>query len=476
MLKIKSKQRLRVTLIAIASVFTATAALADFGLSQRWFNQHTSEDRRLLQSNLMLIGHYSGLADGEFGRFTYQALSNFQRSLGETSSGVLSTTQQDRLLEDAAAIYQQFGFDEVIDVRGGMTMLLPKTLLPEIGETKRGTSYSSYDRTIIMETISKSHAVEPYLSLYETLSSGPGRSISYKTIDSSRFVVSGSRGTKRFYTYIYNTPGASVGFSMDWEPQVNGVAAMVATFLASYALPFVPEEYDAKNEDRRGQSAPQSAGTPPQNAVTRGASSGSGFFVAERGVLVTNNHVIDQCETLTVAGYGSARVITSDEDLDLAVLQLDKIVEHPVAEIRSTPGELGESVLALGFPLSTIMDSTLTIGTGIVSAQNGLGGEPRWFTTNVGIQPGNSGGPLLDEFGKVIGVAVAKISDEALLEAMGTTAPNVGFAIKSEVLSDYLSIFRVKAPSESPDIALSPRQLTEIGRQFTVQINCDSAA
>jgi S1-C subfamily serine protease len=188
---------------------------------------------------------------------------------------------------------------------------------------------------------------------------------------------------------------------------------------------------------------------------------------------VTNHHVIDGCSFIDVVGYGPAKVITSEEDVDLAVLQLKEPRSHPVAEIRTEPAQLGESVVALGFPLADILDSSLNMGTGIVSSESGLMGEDRWFTTNVGIQPGNSGGPILDDLGRVLGVAVAKIDDQALLALAGTTAPNIGFAIKGDVVAEYLSIFRLPQPGLTQEKAMTARELAQAGRNFTVQITCD---
>jgi hypothetical protein len=71
-------------------------------------------------------------------------------------------------------------------------------------------------------------------------------------------------------------------------------------------------------------------------------------------------------------------------------------------------------------------------------------------------------------------VAVSKINDEALLAVLGTTAPNVGFAIKGDVVADYLSLFRLPEPSDAPEKPLSARELAEKGRDFTVQVLCDA--
>lgn len=469
------KCALYIALACFVTCLTAPSVQADYAGSQRWFNGMAEEDRSLLQSQLILLGHYEALADSAFGNFTYRAIQEFQNSIGEAPTGVLTPRQQ-RLLEDAASgHYHDLGFDIVEDARGMMAMLLPKSLLSTVSETRRGTAYTSADGSIRLETIRKPFSEESYESLYQTLSStSAGRSINYQVLNADKFVVSGTRAGKLFYILINRTPGESAGFSVEWERSRNELGAMVATFMASYSYPLAyapPGDGSVSSTDVPNTApAPEPEAIPPD---TR-RSSGTGFFVAERGVLVTNHHVIDGCSAIDVVGYGPARVVTSDKDVDLAVLQLQAAKTHAVAEIRAEPAQLGESVVALGFPLADILNSSLNVGTGIVSSDTGFFGAEARFTTNVGIQPGNSGGPILDEYGRVLGVAVSKIDDEALLAAMGTTAPNVGFAIKGEVLAEYLSLFRLPAPSPAPDEPLNVRELAEKGRNFTVQVMCNA--
>ncbi|WIY51462.1 serine protease [Devosia sp. YIM 151766] len=471
---------LKAALTCAFIAFLTPTAHADFASSQRWFNSMDEEDRSLLQSDLMLLGHYNALADSTFGNFTYRAIQAFQSSIGQSPTGVLTQRQEDLLRDSSTALYHELGFDIVEDARGRMAMLLPQKLLPSVSETRRGTAYTSADGSIRLETIRKPFADESYESLYRSLAATSAtRKVSYKVLNSDKFVVSGTREDKLFYILINNTPGESAGFSVEWERSNNQVGAMVATFMASYSYPlaFAQPDSSATVATHQPEVTPQPApqASPPATPPAPQSSSGTGFFVAEKGVLVTNHHVIDGCSAIDVVGYGPARLITSDEDVDLAVLQLRTAKAHPVAEIRAEAAQLGESVVALGFPLADILNSSLNMGTGIVSSETGFFGDETRFTTNVGIQPGNSGGPILDEYGRVLGVAVSKINDEALLAAMGTTAPNVGFAIKGEVVADYLSLFRLPEPSAEPEKPLSARELAELGRNFTVQITCDIA-
>lgn len=456
-------------MICVALALGSIPAYADYASSERWFNSLSTEERGLVQSHLILLGHYGSMSDATFGNYTYRALTAFQRERGYRQDGVLTSSALQALIDASDEIYADLGIDLVRDERGQMALLMPDRLLSRRAETKRGTAYFTPDDTIRLETIRKPFTEQSYEALYQTLAAEtPSRRVTYKYLGPETFVVSGTRAGRSFYIFMNNGQTDSAGFSIEWDSSRTKLASTLAVFVASHSYPlaFAAEDIPAPST----QAAPQNAPSP--QPMPSGSSSGTGFFVAD-GVLVTNHHVIDRCAAIEVVGYGAAKVITSDSEVDLAVLQLHAPQNHPMAEIRNTPADLGEDVIALGFPLASLLNSSLNVGTGIVSAENGLLGEPRWFTTNVGIQPGNSGGPILDDRGRVLGVAVAKINDEALLASIGTTAPNVGFAIKSDTLADYLGIFRLPTPNEPSATPMTTRELVELGRQFTVQVVCN---
>jgi S1-C subfamily serine protease len=203
--------------------------------------------------------------------------------------------------------------------------------------------------------------------------------------------------------------------------------------------------------------------------------SGSGFFFSDEGTILTNYHVAGRCLTIEVPGYGTARLLRGDEAVDLAALQLDRRQHTPVGAIRTTPPQLAESVVLLGYPLADLLNSSLNVATGIVSSETGLAGDADWFTTSAGVQLGDSGGPILDGDGRVIGIAVAKMDDAALLQESGTTAPNVGFGIGSARLLSFLShLNHDEQPMGATSMTL--REIAKVGRQFTVQIICREAA
>lgn len=136
---------------------------------------------------------------------------------------------------------------------------------------------------------------------------------------------------------------------------------------------------------------------------------GSGF-VLPGGVVVTNRHVVDQPREVTVNTW-DGRSFDVDVrgvavDSDLAVLQLDRDVDLPVAELRETPVEVGESVIAVGYPGGG--PATVSSGEVVSLVEAELLDEPAdVIRVDAAIRQGNSGGPLLDDEGRVIGVVFA---------------------------------------------------------------------
>ena len=218
---------------------------------------------------------------------------------------------------------------------------------------------------------------------------------------------------------------------------------------------------------------PQSPVKPSQPRI---ASSGTGFLVSHTGQIVTNQHVVDHCDELVAKGYGKASVIRSDAVNDLAVITLDEAPEVSPVSIQRTPPALGEEIAVLGFPIADLLGHSLSITRGNIASLSGLGGDSRHLLITAPIQPGSSGGPVIDAGGSVVGVVVAKVSDTEMLARHGFVPQNVNFAIKSAVLLSFL-----EAAGITPDLndskpagAPTPSMPEAIGRNTaqTVQVLC----
>lgn len=161
------------------------------------------------------------------------------------------------------------------------------------------------------------------------------------------------------------------------------------------------------------------------------ASTGSGFRVAT-GRFVTNYHVVEGCRTLRINGTVSARVGASDPWNDLALLMASGDRGRS-AVIRPTPPRLGEDVTVSGYPLQG-MFSGLTVTTGTINRLSGVRADSRLLQISAPVQPGNSGGPLLDVSGNVIGVVVGKLDALKVAGATGDIPQNVNFAVNPSLV------------------------------------------
>ena len=204
-------------------------------------------------------------------------------------------------------------------------------------------------------------------------------------------------------------------------------------------------------------------------------SSGSGFLVGTRGEILTNYHVINKCNRLTVNHGGtehSATVKTGDETNDLALL-VAQSVKGFVSTLSVSPQiRLGEIVQVAGYPLSGILSNDLNITSGNVSALAGLANNVTHLQITAPIQPGNSGGPLLDETGNVVGIVVSQLNAIETARYTGSLPQNVNFAIKVSVVRMFLENHGVTYRRGTSDSKISPEKIAGLARGFTVAVQC----
>ena len=178
-----------------------------------------------------------------------------------------------------------------------------------------------------------------------------------------------------------------------------------------------------------------------------------------------NHHVVADCAEVRVRPAGqdamAGAVVARDAGNDLALLKAP--VRLPVAEIGDARGiRAGDSVVAVGFPLPGLLASEANVTTGTVSALAGIGDDTRFLQMTVPVQPGNSGGPLLDLEGRVVGVVVGKLDAVKVASVTGDIPQNVNFAIKAGVLRSFLDASAVGVAHRDPlaepayPITLSP--------------------
>ena len=163
--------------------------------------------------------------------------------------------------------------------------------------------------------------------------------------------------------------------------------------------------------------------------IIAGGSSGSGFIVGTDGLVVTNEHVVDNASTvriwLTNGQSYEGDVLERDTTSDLALVKIGGNQQFEAITVGDPNSvRVGDEVLALGFPLADRIGNDLTVTRGIVSSKRKEGGVEQ-FQTDAAINPGNSGGPLVNSDGEVIGVNTSKIEETS----SGRPVDNIGFAV-----------------------------------------------
>ena len=207
----------------------------------------------------------------------------------------------------------------------------------------------------------------------------------------------------------------------------------------------------------------------------RRSGSGTAFVISESGHLITNHHVITGCETITFQLPGEtaieASVIASNPEFDLALLKAN-LRAHP-AEFRSQNRlRLGDEIVVYGFPLLGDLSSQGNITSGVVSALTGLNDDLSTFQISAQIQPGNSGGPVFDRYGGVIGVVVSMINDEYFAQQSGTIPQNINFAITANITRAFLETNNIDYLQTNQKKQLSIADIAENAQAFTGAIVC----
>jgi S1-C subfamily serine protease len=212
---------------------------------------------------------------------------------------------------------------------------------------------------------------------------------------------------------------------------------------------------------------------------------GSAFFVSASGHIITNNHVVEDSSIKEISGKCDnvnvylnnkkyvAKIIAQDRQNDLALLKISNESRiKNFATFRNKEPVLGEKITALGYPFGKAISSQIKLTSGNVSSLSGIGDEFTRMQIDAALQPGNSGGPIYDKSGNVIGVAVAKASIFYFLQAFGTLPENMNFGIKSSVVKTFLQSNSVKVKIGNSRRNLDTEDIAKIGSSQTLYLEC----
>ncbi len=192
---------------------------------------------------------------------------------------------------------------------------------------------------------------------------------------------------------------------------------------------------------------------PKETREEKGFSTGTGFFVTSDGYLVTNFHVIEDSKKIAVTIDGKLKeavLVKADPANDVALLKIDTTAESlPIPEVAQVAR--ADEVFTLGYPDISIQGQAQKATFGRINALSGIKDDIRFFQVDVPIQPGNSGGPLIDEKGEVIGIVTLTLNAIVSLIDRGSLPQNVNYAVKTDYVVPLLRDIPSWTPSQSPN-------------------------
>ena len=211
----------------------------------------------------------------------------------------------------------------------------------------------------------------------------------------------------------------------------------------------------------------------PKKSVPTLERTGTAFAVGTQGELLTNQHVIEGCAQVLVSPDIKVEVLRDDIQTDLALLRGPVTLTRVVAPFREGRGiRPGDTVVGAGYPLQGFLTSDLSITTGIVSALAGIQNDRRFMQISAPVQPGNSGGPLLDLSGNVVGIIVGKLDAIWVAETTGDIPQNVNFAINALIARAFLDSQGVNYQTAQFSEDRAVADIAADARNYTFMLEC----
>ena len=255
------------------------------------------------------------------------------------------------------------------------------------------------------------------------------------------------------------------------------------------------QEATTRLAEKEAEPKPKKVAKKKPKPTPKSATSGSGFFISRKGHVITNQHVVGDCQKVTVGDNAkkqvTADILETDRRNDLALLKISSLkmasVETkslirklgikivPLASdglLRSEDVDLGEDVLVAGYPYGEIFSDSIKVTKGIVSANKGLGDDSGQFQIDAAVQPGNSGGPIYDENGNIVGVVVAQLNKMKFAKHSGSIPENVNFGIKASTVRQFLTSSGLPTKWSKRSESISTRELAKIAKRQTVMVMC----
>jgi hypothetical protein len=211
-------------------------------------------------------------------------------------------------------------------------------------------------------------------------------------------------------------------------------------------------------------------------ALAEPHASGSGFAIGDGSIVITSDHVVEGCSGLNIPDVGPATLLKSDPRADLAILKPNRPLATSLPFRSGHPVKLGEEIIVIGYPLRGLLSSPPTVTTGIVSSLAGLRDDRTQMQISAPVQPGNSGGPVLDRSGNVVGLVESKLDAIKAAVLTGDIPQNVNFAVQSGIVTSLLDSYALNYDFRSFEKEKPVSEIVAAALPAIVVVECLSKA
>ena len=422
----------------------------------------SAEERALIQRALADAGVYSGPIDAAFGQGTRQAMAAWQSARGHQRTGILTTAQRAALVEEYRAVFEGLGMRRVADEAAGIEVAMPTAVVAREEEDSPFVRYGPTGqmpvRVLLISREGGRGALAGLYELMQTLEIVPVEGP--RTRGATSFEIEGRNSEIVSTTWAETQGGEIKGFTLVWpagdeERRSRVLEEMRATFTRLEGVlptPVTPEE-----------AAPDLlAGLE----VRRPERDRSGFFVDGSGAVLTTHEAVRACERVTLEQTVEAEVAAADEGLGLALLKpQSRLSPIRYARFRATPPQLRSEIAVAGYPFGGILPEP-SLNFGRLEAARGLDGDAAFSRLVLASEPGETGGPVFDEEGSVVGIlqppdgGTRRLPDE------------VSFATSAGSINEFLSAAGLSAEASQGGAEIPPEELTRLAADMTVLVGC----
>lgn len=422
--------------------------------------------RAELQRALQWAGFYDAAIDGVFGRGTRAAMQAWQRANGLAPTGVLTSRQRDRLLQEYKSILDGMNLRLVRDTASGIQMLIPTEV---VAFTEYQPPFVRFEASgdiaqALVLFISQAGDIGKLTGLYEILQIldiVPPDGARRLTNDS--FEIEGVGNGIRSYATATLQDGAIKGFMMVWPAGDNDRhRRLLDEMRASFARldgvldpMIVPARADQSIDMVAGLSVRQ-----PQR-------SRSGFYVTNDGAVITTPEAVQDCARITIDRDHDATVSFTDDALGIALLRpTEALAPLGVATFQTVLPRLQDRIAVAGYPFNGALGApTLTFGQ--VVDIRGLTGDARFSRLAILPQDSDAGGPVFSEGGTVLGMLLPRADGAARV-----LPAEVNFAVHADQIMTALQTRDITAQRRTQAAAISPVTLTRQAADIAVLVSC----